>query len=66
MVTVAGAVLCLGHLLREQPGRDDAESTDHVAQGVLQMLGLPGEEASEICQRRLPHLDDLPLPHQDR
>ncbi|WP_155386137.1 TetR/AcrR family transcriptional regulator [Catellatospora paridis] len=60
MVVVAGAVLCLGRLLHDQPERDHATSTDHVAQTVLRMLGMPGEEASEICQRPLPSLDDPP------
>lgn len=60
MVMVAGAALSLGRLLHDQPERDDAASTDHVAQALLRMLGMPGEEASEICQRPLPHLDGPP------
>lgn len=60
MVVVAGAVLCLGRLLHDQPERDHAVSTDHVAQSVLRLLGMPDGEAGEICRRPLPHLDDLP------
>ncbi|MFY1634840.1 TetR/AcrR family transcriptional regulator [Solwaraspora sp. WMMB335] len=57
MVTVAGTALCLGQLLHEQPERDDAMATDHVTEDVLRMLGLPPEQAHEICERPLPHLD---------
>ncbi|MER7458012.1 TetR/AcrR family transcriptional regulator [Micromonospora sp. NPDC126480] len=57
MVTVAGAALCLGQLLHEQPERDDATATDQVTEDVLRMLGLPPEQAHEICERPLPHLD---------
>jgi AcrR family transcriptional regulator len=54
MVTVAGAALCLGQLLHDHPERDDAEAADQVAEDLLRMLGLPADEAQEICQRPLP------------
>jgi hypothetical protein len=54
MVTVAGAALCLGQLLHVRPERDAAEATDQVAEDLLRMLGLPADEAQEICQRPLP------------
>ncbi|MFR9779647.1 TetR/AcrR family transcriptional regulator [Micromonospora sp. MS34] len=60
MVTVAGAALCLGQLLHDHPERDDAAATDQVTEDVLRMLGLPPDEAHEICQRPLPDLDDRP------
>jgi AcrR family transcriptional regulator len=56
MVTVAGAALCLGQLLHDHPERDDAEAADQVAEDLLRMLGLPADEAQEICRRPLPDL----------
>lgn len=58
MVIVAGAALCLGQLLHDHPERDDAEATDQVTADLLRVFGLPPDEAHEICQRPLPHLDD--------
>ncbi|APE15920.1 TetR family transcriptional regulator [Mycobacterium sp. WY10] len=55
----AGALMGLGQLLRTQPDRDGAESSDHATRGVLVMLGLPPEEADEICAQPLPGLDEL-------
>lgn len=57
MVTVAGAALCLGQLLHDHPERDDAEATDQVTEDLLRMLGLPADQAHEICRRPLPDLD---------
>ncbi|RSM42677.1 TetR/AcrR family transcriptional regulator [Amycolatopsis balhimycina DSM 5908] len=54
MVTVAGAMLCLGQLLHDRPGRDAAEATDQVAEDLLRMLGLSADEAHELCRRPLP------------
>jgi len=56
MITVAGAALGLGHLLHRQPERDDAETTDRVAEDLLRMLGLSAAEAHEVCGRPLPDL----------
>ena len=60
MVIVAGAALCLGQLLHDHPERDDAEATDQVTEDLLRTLGLPADEAHEICQRPLPDPDVLP------
>jgi hypothetical protein len=54
MVIVAGAALSLGQLPHDHPERDDAETTDRVTEDLLRMLGLPPDEAHEICQRPLP------------
>ncbi len=54
LAAAAGTALALGQLLHEQPGRDDAESTDTVTEGLLRMLGLPAEEARRICRLPLP------------
>jgi AcrR family transcriptional regulator len=59
MVTVAGAALCLGQLLHDHPERDDASAADQVAEDLVRMLGVPADEAREICQRPLPDLDAL-------
>lgn len=59
MVTVLGAALCLGQYLHDHPNRDDAEATDRVTEDLLRMLGLPTEEAHDICRRQLPDIDDL-------
>ncbi|MEU0505050.1 TetR/AcrR family transcriptional regulator [Nocardia sp. NPDC005998] len=60
MTIVAGAAISLGQLLHDQAGRDDATATDQVTEDLLRMLGLPADEAHEICQRPLPPLDALP------
>lgn len=59
MVTVLGAALGLAQLLHDHPNRDDAESADQVTEDLLRMLGLPTDEAREICQRPLPDLTGL-------
>jgi AcrR family transcriptional regulator len=64
MTVVAGATLCLGQLLHQHPERDDAQAADQVAEMLLRMLGVPDEEAHDICSSPLPHPDDL-LPQRD-
>ncbi len=58
-VIVSGAMLCLGQLLHDHPERDDAEATDQITEDLLRMLGLPPDEAHEVCQRPLPALEGL-------
>ena len=58
MVVITGAALALGQLLHDHPDRDDAAATDQVTEDLLRMLGVPPDEAREICQRPLP---DIPL-----
>ncbi|AKK26897.1 TetR/AcrR family transcriptional regulator [Mycobacterium sp. EPa45] len=55
----AGALMGLGQLLRTQPERESAEASDSATRGVLVMLGLPADEADEICRQPLPDLDEL-------
>jgi AcrR family transcriptional regulator len=65
MLTLAvagGALMGLGQLLNDHPERDDAKAADQVTQDVLIMLGLPAEQAAEICRRPLPSLDELIQP----
>jgi AcrR family transcriptional regulator len=58
-----GALMGLGKLLHDQPERDDAEAADRVTTDVLIMFGMPAEEATEICRRPLPDLDELTEPN---
>jgi len=44
-----------------RPDRDDAAATDQVTEDLLRMLGVPADEAHEICRRLLPDLDGVPL-----
>ncbi|MFQ6398722.1 TetR/AcrR family transcriptional regulator [Nocardia sp. KC 131] len=60
MTIVAGATICLGRLLHDNPERDDAEAADQVAEDLLRMFGLPPGDAHEICRRPLPALIDAP------
>lgn len=57
LMVVAGAVLALGEILHAQPGRDDAEATDQVAEDLLRMMGVPAGEAHDICRRPLPDVE---------
>ncbi|WP_406079234.1 TetR/AcrR family transcriptional regulator [Micromonospora sp. NBC_00858] len=58
-VIVAGAALVLGQLLHDHPERDDAAATDQVTEDLLRTLGLPPDDAHEICLRPLPALDGV-------
>ncbi len=60
MTIVAGASLCLGQLLHDNPERDDAAAADEVTEDLLRMFGIPADEAREICQRPLPPIEALP------
>lgn len=60
MTVVTGAALAIAQLLHDHPDRDDAQLTDQVTEDLLHMLGVPADEAHEICQRALPDLDAFP------
>lgn len=60
MTIVAGASLCLGQLLHDNPERDDAAAADEVTEDLLRMFGISPDEAREICRRPLPPIDALP------
>ena len=60
LAITAGAQLCLGQLLHDQPDRDDAQAADQIAEDLLRMFGIPAGEAHQICQRPLPDPGDLP------
>jgi AcrR family transcriptional regulator len=62
MAVVAGALLGLGKLLHDEPERDDAAAADRVTEDVLCLLGLPADEARDLCQRPLPDIDALTQP----
>lgn len=54
---VAGAALSLGHLLHDQPERDDATTTDLMTSRLLVMLGMRPAQARKLSGRPLPDLD---------
>jgi AcrR family transcriptional regulator len=54
LAVATGATLTIGQLLHDDPGRDDAEAADLVAEDLLRMFGVPADEAHDICQRHLP------------
>jgi AcrR family transcriptional regulator len=54
-----GALMGVGQLLHDQPQRDDGKTADAATRDVLIMFGLPADEATEICGRPLPDLDEL-------
>jgi AcrR family transcriptional regulator len=63
MAVVAGSLLGLGKLLHDEPERDDAAAADRVTEDMLRFLGLPADEARDICQRPLPDVDALTQPN---
>jgi AcrR family transcriptional regulator len=59
-VALAAATLsAVGQLLLDQPERDDAATTDHMAEHLLRIYGVAADEAHEISHRPLPDLDAL-------
>jgi AcrR family transcriptional regulator len=58
-----GALLGLGALLREQPGRNCAQEADAATEDVLRLFGMTREEAQRLCQCPLPDLDAVTQPH---
>jgi AcrR family transcriptional regulator len=59
LAIAAGALMGMGALIRAQPDRDDAATADKTTEDLLRLLGVPPEEAREICRRPLPDLDAL-------
>ncbi len=62
LAVAGGALLGLGNLLRDQPGRDDATAADTVTEDVLRLFGVSADEARAICRRPLPDLEGVELP----
>jgi AcrR family transcriptional regulator len=54
LAMAGGALLGLGKLLRDDPGRDDAHAADIVTENVLRLFGLSVDEAHAVCGRPLP------------
>ncbi|OBA60575.1 TetR family transcriptional regulator [Mycobacterium sp. 1100029.7] len=54
LAMAGGALLGLGKLLRDDPGRDDAHAADVVTENVLRLFGLSADEARAVCRRPLP------------
>ncbi len=55
----AGALLCLGQLLHDQPDRDDVAAADHLAEDLLRVFGVPARQAHRICTLPLPEPETL-------
>jgi AcrR family transcriptional regulator len=53
----ASALIALGQLLHDQPGRDVDETTDHVAEDLLRILGMSRRQAHRICSLPLPETE---------
>ena len=62
LAVAGGALLGLGKLLQDEPGRDDAAAADRVTEDVLRLFGLPADEARDICTRPLPDIAREALP----
>ncbi len=61
VVCAVGAATFLGQLIHAEPNRDDAEATDRATEALLQMLGVPANEAGAICRSPLPELQTAGL-----
>jgi AcrR family transcriptional regulator len=59
LAIAAGARKGVGAHHRDQPDPDDAATADKTTEDLLRLLGVPADEAREICQRPLPDLDAL-------
>jgi AcrR family transcriptional regulator len=53
----ASALIALGQLLHDQPGRDVDETTDRVAEDLLRILGMSRRQAHRICSLPLPETE---------
>lgn len=56
---IAGCALSLGHLLHDQPERDDAETTDAMTERLLVTLGMKPAQARRVASQPLPDLDRI-------
>ena len=59
LMLVGGALLGLLQMVESRPELDDAEVSDRFAERLLRALGLPSDEARELCRRPLPELPRL-------
>lgn len=57
LAMAGGMLMGVGLLLAVDPDRDDAQTTDAMAQDVLRLFGMTDSEAREVCARPLPELD---------
>lgn len=60
LAMAAGSVMCLGVLLHQDATRDDASSSDQMAEDLLRAFGLSAEDARDVVSRELPDLGDVP------
>lgn len=59
LMVVGGALLGLMQMLASHPELDDADVSDRFTERVLRALGMPADEATEVCARPLPELPEL-------
>lgn len=57
VATAGGILMGLGILLSGDPGRDDAQTTDRIAEDLLRLFGMSARDAHKICTRPLPDID---------
>lgn len=57
VILAAGALIALGQLLHDQPGRDAEATTDQVTEDLLRMFGMTKRQAQRTCSLPLPDLD---------
>jgi AcrR family transcriptional regulator len=53
----ASALIALGQLLHDQPGRDVDETTDRVTEDLLRIFGMSRRQAHRICSLPLPEVE---------
>ncbi len=59
LMLVGGALLGMLQMLESRPDVDDAQVSDEFAERLLRGLGLPADEAREVCARPLPQMPSL-------
>lgn len=57
LAVVGGMLMGLGALLAGDPGRDDAQTTDAMAEDLLRLFGMSARDAHKVCTRPLPEIE---------
>ncbi len=57
LAVVGGMLMGLGALLAGDPGRDDEQTTDAMAEDLLRLFGMSARDAHKVCSRPLPEID---------
>ena len=59
MALVFGTAMALGHLIHEQPDRDDQTLADDATESLLRMLGMSDNDARDLAHGDLPKVPDF-------